>query len=259
MVAAEKFEEAGLGASGALAAPGLELPQPVAQLFHVQREVLHPESGALAHSRELSRLEVGVREAGKRAIAGRERGELVEDREQASQDQPQCVPHDHAVCIIGDETTGRAKMDERPGRRRLVAEMVHMRHDIVAKARASYPGELVEAELETRGGRRVYEIDVRSVDGTRYELDFDAHTGELIDTRTEQDRALELRSKGTIMSLETIVRRAQERFSARFLEAELEEDDGRYEYEIELIGADGRRIEVKYDAASGELLHIGDD
>lgn len=131
--------------------------------------------------------------------------------------------------------------------------------DIVAKARASYPGELVEAELETRGGRRVYEIDVRSVDGTRYELDFDAHTGELIDTRTEQDRALELRSKGTIMSLETIVRRAQERFSARFLEAELEEDDGRYEYEIELIGADGRRIEVKYDAASGELLHIGDD
>jgi uncharacterized membrane protein YkoI len=131
--------------------------------------------------------------------------------------------------------------------------------DIVARARALYPGELVEAELERRGEKRAYEIDVRSADGTRYELDFDAQTGELLDTRTEQDRVLELRARGAIVSLETIVRQAEQRFSARFLEAELEDDDDRYEYEVELITADGRRIEAKYDAASGRLLGVEDD
>ena len=49
------------------------------------------------------------------------------------------------------------------------------------------------------------------------------------------------------------------RFPGRFLEAELELDDGRYIYELELVTRDRRVMELEYDAVSGELLDAEED
>ncbi|EJT86112.1 peptidase [Pseudomonas putida S11] len=46
---------------------------------------------------------------------------------------------------------------------------------------------------------------------------------------------------------------------ARLLEAELEEDDNRYEYEVELLTAEGVVREIKLDASSGALLKDEED
>lgn len=45
-----------------------------------------------------------------------------------------------------------------------------------------------------------------------------------------------------------------DRYSATPLKIEFVRDEGRYVYEIELIEADGRIIEVVLDAATGEFL-----
>ncbi len=46
---------------------------------------------------------------------------------------------------------------------------------------------------------------------------------------------------------------------ARLLEAELEEEDDRYVYEIELLTADGVARELELDARDGRLLKDEED
>ncbi|PAU87403.1 peptidase [Pseudomonas sp. WN033] len=73
------------------------------------------------------------------------------------------------------------------------------------------------------------------------------------------DEALYLVEQGVILPLQTLIDDALRRFPGRFLEAELEWDDGRYVYEIEIV-AEGRRvIELEYDAVTGQLLGIDED
>lgn len=76
----------------------------------------------------------------------------------------------------------------------------------------------------------------------------------------DQDEALRLRREGLIMPLETLVQRAMERYpGARLLEAELEEDDGIYIYEIELLTTNGIARELEIDARDGRLLKDEED
>lgn len=76
----------------------------------------------------------------------------------------------------------------------------------------------------------------------------------------DQDEALRLRRDGLILPLESVLQKAMERHpGARLLEAELEEEDGLYVYEIELITADGIARELELDARDGRLLKDEED
>ena len=67
----------------------------------------------------------------------------------------------------------------------------------------------------------------------------------------DQDEALKLRQKGIILPLEQLLETALGRHpGARLLEAELEEDDDRYEYEVELLTTEGVVREIKLDAST---------
>ena len=56
----------------------------------------------------------------------------------------------------------------------------------------------------------------------------------------DQDEALRLRQSGEVLSFQAILRQADERYpGARLLEAELDDDDGEFIYEIELLTGDG--------------------
>ncbi len=76
----------------------------------------------------------------------------------------------------------------------------------------------------------------------------------------DQDEALRLRREGLIQPLESLLNQAMERHpGARLLEAELEEEDGIYVYEIELLTADGVARELELDARDGRLLKDEED
>lgn len=75
-----------------------------------------------------------------------------------------------------------------------------------------------------------------------------------------QDEALRLRQEGVIMPLDTLTADAISRHpGSALLEVELEEDKGRYTYEIEVVLPDGLVRELEYDATSGKLLVDKDD
>lgn len=76
----------------------------------------------------------------------------------------------------------------------------------------------------------------------------------------DQDEALALRRDGVILPLEHLLQAALGRYpGARLLEAELEEDDDVYVYEVELLTHEGVVREIKLDAASGTLLKDEED
>jgi len=76
----------------------------------------------------------------------------------------------------------------------------------------------------------------------------------------DQDEALRLRRDGVILPLEQLLQQALDRHSgSRLLEAELEEDDDLYVYEVELLTRDGQVRELEFDAASGRLLKDEED
>ena len=68
------------------------------------------------------------------------------------------------------------------------------------------------------------------------------------------DEARRLRETGTILPVETILERVRQAQPGRLLDLELERDDGRYVYEIEVIDTAGTVWELKLDARSGALL-----
>lgn len=66
--------------------------------------------------------------------------------------------------------------------------------------------------------------------------------------------ARRLQSEGEILPLEELVRKAQLQVPGRVIEVELDSDNSRLIYEIELLDDDGQVWEFKFDAKNGKLL-----
>lgn len=75
-----------------------------------------------------------------------------------------------------------------------------------------------------------------------------------------QDEALRLRQQGVILPLERLTAAALALHQgAAFLEAELEQEHGRYVYEIEVLLPGGQVRELEFDAVTGDLLEDKED
>ncbi|MFQ3789262.1 PepSY domain-containing protein [Halomonas sp. A29] len=59
---------------------------------------------------------------------------------------------------------------------------------------------------------------------------------------------------GRLVALPEILDWLEARYEGRVLEVELERDDGRLIYEIEMLGPQGQVVEFEFDAESGELI-----
>lgn len=70
-----------------------------------------------------------------------------------------------------------------------------------------------------------------------------------------QDEALRLRREGAVQSFEQLLAVVSARYpGVRVLEVELEEEDGRFIYEMEVLTADGAVREIELDARTGAVL-----
>ncbi|CAD5109403.1 PepSY domain-containing protein [Zestomonas carbonaria] len=76
----------------------------------------------------------------------------------------------------------------------------------------------------------------------------------------DQDEALKLREAGIIQSFDQLLSAAMARYpGARLLEVELEEEDGIYVYEVELLTTSGVVRELELDARDGRILKDEED
>lgn len=115
-------------------------------------------------------------------------------------------------------------------------------------------GIVKEVQLEKDDGKYYYEVDIH--DGTfEYEIDVDAFTGEIIDFEKDSD-GKNIGKYGDIISMDEAIKIAQEEAPhAFFVEVELDEDDGRVMYEIDMLD-DEFKYELDIDASTGEIVDI---
>jgi uncharacterized iron-regulated membrane protein len=79
-------------------------------------------------------------------------------------------------------------------------------------------------------------------------------TGSLALADNEQDRARAAVQAGKVLPLKTVLERLEREHPGQVLEVELEQDDGRWIYEIKLLQAGGRLVKLELDAATGAVL-----
>ena len=70
----------------------------------------------------------------------------------------------------------------------------------------------------------------------------------------DHEQARQLKELGHILPLEKILKAAQAEHPGRVIEVELDDDDGRYVYEIELLDEHGEVWELYFDASTGKLI-----
>ncbi len=78
------------------------------------------------------------------------------------------------------------------------------------------------------------------------------------DDDDDHERAREAVRRGEILSLEQILAK-HARADERLIEVEIDRKGRRWEYELELLGSDGRVRELEIDGASGSLLDEEED
>ena len=74
------------------------------------------------------------------------------------------------------------------------------------------------------------------------------------DDGEDAELARRLRQAGEIVAAQPLVEDARHRRPGKLLEIELEREEGRYVYEIEMVDGRGRVWEYFYDAATGRFL-----
>lgn len=74
--------------------------------------------------------------------------------------------------------------------------------------------------------------------------------------RDDHDRARRALEAGEIRPLAENLAVAEATRHGRVIELELERDDGRWIYELELVTPEGRLYEMEIDAASGTVLEV---
>src|SRR5699024_8831925 len=116
-------------------------------------------------------------------------------------------------------------------------------------------GYIDDIELETDDGYTYYEVEIENRDED-YDIYIDAYTGEVLkiekddhdDHDNKNNKAFE-----SIISADEAMKIAIEAVGGKVSEIELDEDDHRYEYEIDVKTNDGE-VEMTIDAVTGKIL-----
>lgn len=73
------------------------------------------------------------------------------------------------------------------------------------------------------------------------------------------DKAMQLKESGQIMPLRDLIEQVSKDYPGRIIEVELEEEDGRYVYEMEIVNEQGVVTELDIDAGSGKVLKVEEE
>ena len=118
-------------------------------------------------------------------------------------------------------------------------------------------GKVTEIEFEREKSHNRYEVEVKS-DGVEYDLDIDANTGEIVQTRKDNHDDKSRVSAENVLTVEEAVAIAMQQAKGTVMKVELDEDDGRLQYEIEIEDST-YEYDFEIDAKTGTVIEFEKD
>ena len=121
-------------------------------------------------------------------------------------------------------------------------------------------GEIIKFELDDKyddDDRPNYDIEIIS-NGTKYEIEIDAYTGTVLEFERDKTKVATPTSKIQVIGKAKAKEIALGLVNGKIIDFELDEDDGRLEYEIEIL-ANGYKYEIEMDAYTGDILDFDKD
>ncbi|RLL43634.1 hypothetical protein D8M04_11970 [Oceanobacillus piezotolerans] len=119
-------------------------------------------------------------------------------------------------------------------------------------ALAEVEGTIDHVDLEEDDGRVFYEVEVKVNDG-EYEIYIDAFSGKVLFSEVDRDDVERKQATNDLLTHDEVIAIAEKAVNGTVKELELDEDDNRYEYEVELRTENGE-AEVVIDAVTGDIF-----
>ncbi|GAA0321571.1 hypothetical protein GCM10008931_11400 [Oceanobacillus oncorhynchi subsp. oncorhynchi] len=149
--------------------------------------------------------------------------------------------------------------------------------DATKKLEEEYQGKVKEMELDREGDKSFYEAEI-IVENHEYDVKMDAESGEVVyeeiddkdghdDDRNDDDVNLEENQQDTaaanenndnkenVITQEEAIQIAKQEFDGEVTEMELDYDDGRYVYELELVNGE-QEADFDIHAETGDILSL---
>ena len=167
-----------------------------------------------------------------------------------------------------DAQTGKVVIEKQQTKKPVTVELPQVtgaklltKEQAIAIATKKAKGTVTKAKLDDDDGRKHYDIEIK--DGTyEYDFEIDAITGEILEFDKERDDDEKKNNQATngtkLLTKDQVIAIAMKRAKGIVTDIELDTDDGRKIYEIEI--EDGTyEYDFEIDAVSGEVLKFEKD
>ena len=116
-------------------------------------------------------------------------------------------------------------------------------------------GKVDDIDLETENGKVYYEVEIDTDKKQEFEVKVDAYTAKVLSVKesNDDDDDDNVQSTDNLITEKDAIAIANKGINGKVVSIELDSDDGRYEYEIELLTKEGE-YEITIDAATGKIL-----
>jgi uncharacterized membrane protein YkoI len=131
----------------------------------------------------------------------------------------------------------------------------------LASALAARAGTAVKVELKNERGTLTYEFDIRSADGSQWDIECDGATGRITEIEEEVKGPDSAKFTAKLKVSEADARRiALAAYPGTIVEIEYEiESDGKAVYEMDIKTADGKEMKVEVDASTGQIVEANQE
>jgi uncharacterized membrane protein YkoI len=124
-------------------------------------------------------------------------------------------------------------------------------------ALTKHDGKVAKVELKSEKKTKVYEFDIQSSDGTSWDIECNAKTGQITEIEQEVKASNDKFKAIAKVSEADAKATALAAHSGKLIETEYElEADGKASYEFDIAEEDGEEMKVEVDATTGKIVEV---
>lgn len=127
--------------------------------------------------------------------------------------------------------------------------------DAIKTAQKKIPGDLESISFDRDNGQWIYSISLIDTNKKTHEIKVNAAQNKIISTQVEDDEDnVKTFDYGKFIPADKIIKAAQKVYNGDIKEWSLDHDDGKFKYNVELKGQDGKSKEFELDAKDMKIL-----